>query len=537
MDPIRARRDFTSPSPRSPLASKPSGMLSRLSALFRLIHAALTLVRHDAVLPLEYQALYPWPARFVGRVLRVFARRAREDNPGERLARALEKLGPSYVKLGQVLATRGDVIGPRFARGLSRLQDRMPAFGMSEAQKILTEEFGAEPEDLFDTLGEPVAAASIAQVHKARLADGRDVAVKIIRPDIELRIARDIESLELGANLAERFFSASRRLEPVKFVETVSRSLRLETDLRLEAASATELAEASRSVEGFCIPDVIWERTSKRVLTTQWIDGIALTDEAGLDQASIDRTALAQLATRAFLGTALDHGVFHADMHAGNLFVDRDERLWAVDFGIMGRIGRDERRFLAQILHGFLTRDYLAAAKAHFAAGYVPKGHSIEDFASALRAVGEPIFGKTADEVPMSRVLLQLLEITEIFDMRLRPELIMLQKTMVQCEGVARMLDDRHDMWQASAPVVETWMKRELGPEGRLRDARLHLERVVEALGRLPGAIDTWAELGDEIRSGGLTLARSGSSGGRWVWVAALIAALAAGASIGWAFL
>ena len=481
-------------------------MIASTLSFFRLMRALLTLARHDAILPAEYQSVYPASARLLGRVMRLMARRDQASNPGERLARALEKLGPSYVKFGQILATRGDVIGERFARGLSRLQDKMPAFGDEEAREILVEEFGQPLDQLFTELGPPIAAASIAQVHKAVTAEGETVAVKILRPDIEMRIARDIRTLSLGAALAERFAPASRRLEPRKFVETVSRSLSLETDLRLEAAAASELGEASAVAEGYRIPQVDWERSSRRVLTTQWIDAIPLSDTDRIAASGIDRAALATRMTRAFLSTALDRGVFHADMHAGNLFAGEDGTLWAVDFGIMGRIGRDERRFLALILHGFLTRDYKAAARAHFAAGYVPAKHSVDDFASALRAVGEPIFGKRADEVPMSRVLLQLFEITDLFDMRLRPELVMLQKTMVQCEGVARMLDPRHDMWGAAAPVVERWMKRELGPEGRIRDLGEDLVRLHDAARRLPQAIDDWADVGAMLKAGELKL-------------------------------
>jgi ubiquinone biosynthesis protein len=481
-------------------------MISSLLSFLRLGRAAFVLARHDAILPAEYQSLYPAPARLIGSLSRLFARRDKASNPGERLARALEQLGPSWIKFGQVLATRGDVIGERFARGLSRLQDRLPPFADDEARAIVEAELDQPLDAVFSEFEAPIAAASIAQVHKARTVDGKIVAVKVVRPNIETRIERDIRSLSLAADLAERFVPAARRLEPRKFVATVGRALSIETDLRLEAAAASELAEAARAVDRYAIPEIIWPLSTRRILVTSWVNGIALTRLEDVDAAGIDRPALATTLTRAFLGTALDRGVFHADMHAGNLFVSEDGTLHAVDFGIMGRIGRAERRFLALILHGFLTRDYQAAAQAHFAAGYVPPSHSVEDFASALRAVGEPIFGKRADEVPMSRVLIQLFEITDLFDMHLRPELVMLQKTMVQCEGVARSLDPQHDMWAASAPVVEQWMKRELGPEGRVRDLGEDLRRLHEAARRLPDAIDDWAEIGAKLKAGELNL-------------------------------
>lgn len=481
-------------------------MLSDTLSLLRLLRALITLARHDAILPVEYQALYPAPARWLGSLTRLFSLRDKADNPGERLARALERLGPSYVKFGQVLATRGDVIGERFARGLARLQDKMPAFDEVEARTVFERELGKPIDEVFADFGPAIAAASIAQVHKARTLTGETVAVKIVRPDIEVRIARDVKALTLGARLAESLVPASKRLEPKKFVETVARSLELETDLRLEAAAGSELAEAAAAADQYTIPKIHWALSARKVLTTQWIDGIALSDHEALAASDIDKPALATTLARAFLGTALHRGVFHADMHGGNLFVRPDGTLVAVDFGIMGRIGRAERRFLALILHGFLTRNYKAAAEAHFAAGYVPAHHSVEDFASALRAVGEPIFGKQADEVPMSRVLLQLFEITELFDMRLRPELVMLQKTMVQAEGVARMLDPKHDMWAAAAPVVESWMKRELGPEGLARDFLEDLTRLRDAAKRLPDAIEDWAIIGEKLKSGELRL-------------------------------
>ncbi|MEE2565483.1 2-polyprenylphenol 6-hydroxylase [Hyphobacterium marinum] len=518
-------------------------MFRTLASFFRLTRAGLTLARHDAIFPAEYQAKFPAPVRGLGAFLRLFARRDREGSPGERLARALEKLGPSYVKFGQVLATRADIVGQDFARGLARLQDRMPAFDQKKAEAAVAAELGKPLSELFSEFHAPLAAASVAQVHRAVTTDGREVAVKVLRPGIEDRLAKDIRAMQLGAAIVENLSPASRRFEPRKFVDTVARATELETDLRLEAASASELAEASARAENYFIPEVDWPRSARRVLTTAWVDGIPLTDPDALDAAGIDRENLAITLTQSFLVCAMDRGVFHADMHAGNLFADRNGGLWAVDFGIMGRIGPGERRFLAQILHGFLTRDYVAAAEAHFRAGYVPARHSVADFAAALRAVGEPIFGKSADQVPMSRVLLQLFEITDLFDMRLRPELVLLQKTMVQSEGVSRALNPRHDMWAAAAPVVENWMRRELGPEGIARDAVDDLKALHASVRKLPSAIDDWAAAGAKIRSGEIrldddTLDRFAARGrkGAWVRFASYLAvAGAAGALAAWA--
>jgi len=490
----------TPPRQSGPRALNTILVFATLSNLARLTRAAWTLARHDAIFPAEYQAAFPAPARFLGRLARLIAIRERAANPGERLARALEKLGPSYVKFGQVLATRADVIGADFARGLSRLQDKMEPFPAQTARKSLEAELGAPLESLFSALGEPVAAASVAQVHRGVTTDGRDVAVKILRPGIETRIGRDIAALRLGARLAEGLFPKSRRLEPRAFVETVARSLTLELDLRLEGAAASELSEAAAAAENLHVPAVDWTRTARRVLTTEWVDAVPLTDMEAVRAAGIDTVQLARDLTDAFLSTALECGVFHADQHAGNLFAGRDGRLWMVDFGIMGRLGRAERRYLALILHGFLTRDYARAAEAHFAAGYVSEHHSRADFASALRAVAEPIFGKSARDVAMSRVLMQLFEITDLFDMRLQPQLVLLQKTMVQAEGVCRSLSPEHNMWEASAPAVERFMRAELGPEGRVRDLMRDLETLHDSLMRLPGALENLSKAAEAGR-------------------------------------
>ena len=474
-------------------------VITTLANLARLARAAWTLARHDAIFPVEYQQAFPAAARFLGRLARLIAIRDRADNPGERLARALERLGPSYVKFGQVLATRADVIGPRFAQGLARLQDKMDPFDTQTARKTIEAELSKPIDALFSDFAEPVAAASIAQVHKAVTVDGRTVAVKVLRPDVERRIKRDIAVLRLGAGLAEGLFPQSKRMEPKAFVETVARSLTLELDLRLEAASASELAEVAVVAQNFHIPEIDWSRSAKRVLTTEWIDAIPMTQMEAVKASGVDPVQLAADLTDAFLTTALERGVFHADLHAGNLFVGENGRLWAVDFGIMGRLGRAERRYLAEILHGFLTRDYDSAAQAHFAAGYVPGRHSRADFASALRAVAEPIFGKTASETPMSRVLLQLFEVTDLFDMHLQPQLVLLQKTMVQAEGVCRLLADEHNMWEASAPSVERFMRRELGPEARVRDALEELDRLKDAVLAMPETVEKMADMADRL--------------------------------------
>lgn len=458
--------------------------MASLGAYGRLFGAGWTLVRNDALLPRELDAFYSPAVRVLADALRLFATR-RQGRPGERLARSLEGLGPVAIKLGQLLSTRGDIFGRQFAEDLGHLKDRLAAFPMAQARAIVAQELGRPVDEVFASFSEPVAAASLAQAHDATLADGRRVAVKVLRPGIERRVAADSAVLELAARLLQRWAPPIRRLEPVKFADTVVRATELELDLRLEAAGADELAEVMAKDGYMSAPRVLWEGVGKRVLTLEWAEGLPLSDEAALSQPGLDRKVLADNLTRAFLAQALDHGVFHADLHEGNLFAAAPARLQAVDFGIMGRLGAVERRYLAEILWGFLQRDYPRVAQVHFDAGYVPSHHSVAAFAQALRAVGEPVFGQRANAVAMSRVLTQLFEITALYDMHLRPELVLLQKTMMTVEGVARRIDPEHDIWAASEPVVRRWIARELSPVSRVKQFAGEAETALRNIARM----------------------------------------------------
>lgn len=505
-----------------------------LGSYLGLIHAGLVLIRHDALLPREVEAALPPAARWVARLLRLGAGpQARPGRPGERLATALETLGPAAIKLGQVLSTRADVFGTGFAEDLGRLKDRLAPFPQAVAEAEVEKALGRPLGAFFRRFGPAVAAASIAQAHEAEWIDGRRVAVKVLRPGVERRVQRDIAALRLGAALIERAFRPARRLRPRAFVETVARSLALELDLRLEAAGASELGEIMARDSYMRAPAVVWEGVGRRVLTLEWAQGAALSDPASLARIGIDRSALALNLVRGFLAQALDHGAFHADLHEGNLFVAAPATVVAVDFGIIGRIGSKERRYLAEILWGFLQRDYRRVADVHFAAGYVPHFHEPAQFAQALRAVGEPIFGRAAADVSMGRLLSQLFEITALFDMRLRPELVLLQKTMVSVEGVARRLDPAFDIWAASAPVVERWISRELGPAARIRSVAETLLRRLEVLA---AGLDEAPRTPDEAA---VTVTRTPSAGETWAGRVALLlsgAALVLAASA-WAIL
>ncbi|RYE07285.1 MAG: 2-polyprenylphenol 6-hydroxylase [Hyphomicrobiales bacterium] len=472
--------------------TRPGNSDLSVSATFRLAHAGFVLAREGALSVIDVAALPPVMRTGV-RLGRLFERGAvRKRGPEDRLRTALDKLGPTYVKIGQTLATRPDIVGIDVAAHLALLQDKMAPFDAALVPVLLKDALGDNAVDL-TAISAPIAAASIAQVHSATLVAGglsKKVAVKILRPGIRARFRADIEAQYAGAALAERFVPALRRLRPTEIVKTLDRSARLELDLRLEAASISEMAENIKDDEGFVIPEVSWDHTAETVLTTSWVDGIPIRDLAALDAAGMDRKALARTLLQSFLRHAIRDGFFHADMHQGNLFADpKTGSIVAVDFGIMGRISHKERRFLADILYGFITRDYRMIAQRHFDIGYVPRHQSVDDFALALRSIGEPLQGRTASDISMAKVLGQLFATTELFEMQTRPELVLLQKSMVLAEGVSRSLDPALNIWTTAEPVVGDFVRREAGPLGRLEDLKDHAEVALNTIGRLPGLV------------------------------------------------
>jgi ubiquinone biosynthesis protein len=476
-------------------------MASTIGNLFRLARAGIVLAQHGvrfvpkgmkAPLALTLASWAVWPIA----VLTAPFRKTQSDKV--RVADALTDLGPSYIKLGQFLATRADVIGPELALDLSHLQDKLPPFPMKQAREAIEESLGGKLEYHFAEFEPAIAAASIAQVHRAEVVDNgvrRQVAVKILRPNIERRFRRDLDSYYFAARQIERFHPPSRRLRPVAVVDTLKRTTEIEMDLRLEAAAMSEMADnikADTSAEGalFRVPLVDWKRTQRRVLTSEWIDGIPIWDHGRLREAGHDLKALGVIVLRSFLRHAMHDGFFHADMHQGNLLIDGEGRVVAVDFGIMGRLGMKERRFLAEILHGLITRDYRRTAVVHLEAGYVPPHHSVEIFAQAMRAIGEPIHGRTAEEISMAELLGQLFAYTEVFDMQTRPELILLQKSMVIVEGVARSLDPGLNIWTAAEPVAKQWIEDNYGVAGRIRDAGEGAETMGKVLADVPRLLE-----------------------------------------------
>jgi ubiquinone biosynthesis protein len=526
------------------------------SHLLRLSRAGFVFAR-EGVLALVDTRPLPVSARALVAFGRLIERPTAKDGSG-RLSAALTRLGPTYVKLGQFLATRPDVVGQAIARDLESLQDKMAPFPQADAEATIAAAFGQPVSATFASFGPPVAAASIAQVHKATISarprdpptpasrasaglesaeaqgakaesgdpgpqstesaavdsrlrgnerqrdaplpqESEAVAVKVLRPGVERRLRSELESFFFAARKAEARSLEAQRLRLVEVVATLARSVAIEMDFRLEAAALSEMAENTRADADFRVPTVDWNRTAREVLTLEWVDGTPLNDHVALAAAGYDLPALGRKVIQSFLRHALRDGFFHADMHPGNLFVDREGRLVAVDFGIMGRLGPKERRFLAEILYGFITRDYHRVAQVHFDAGYVPPHHSVENFAQAIRAIGEPIHNRTAEEISMAKLLQLLFEVTGLFDMRTRPELLLLQKTMVVVEGVGRSFDPRLDMWKTAEPVVREWIERNLGPAGRLEDAAEGAGEIGRFLSQVPGLLTRAAQLADQI--------------------------------------
>jgi ubiquinone biosynthesis protein len=461
--------------------------------IFLLVRTGATLERNGAMADIMQALEAPRAARIALRALawpfKWLGYRGDESLPP--VARALTAMGPAYIKFGQILSTRPDVVGGDLALQLRLLQDKLPPFPIETAQATVAYELGRPSDEVFSEFSEPVAAASIAQVHRAQLVDGdRDVAVKVLRPGIERAFRRDIDTFYFAAGLVAKFLPGSRRLRPVEVIEHFESTVLGELDLRLESASASEFADNTQNDAGFRLPQVLWNHSSRRVMTMTWADGINAGDVAALRAAGHDMTGLSQRVIQLFLSHALRDGYFHADMHHGNLKIAPNGDIIAYDFGIMGHIDEYTRRVYAEILYGFIKRDYQRVAEVHFEAGYVPADRDVDEFARALRAVGEPIFGMDASRISMGKLLAYLFEVTERFGMETRTELILLQRTMVVVEGVARTLDPRMNIWDAAKPVVERYIAESIGPRAVARD----LAKTARVLARFGPRLPALAE-------------------------------------------
>lgn len=458
-------------------------MTATATHLWRLLKWGRTLARHGALRGIERDPNTPAAVRRLCRIARFGARTP--DTPA--YADALQAIGPPAIKFGQTLATRPDLIGEAAAADLVRLQDAVPPLPFAAVEKAMAASFGRPLSALFASINPvPVGAASIAQVHRAVTTEGVTVAVKVLRPGIEEEFARAIDTYEWTAAHLEAMGGELKRLQPRLVIETFKRWTARELDLRREAASASELAEAMTAEPDFIVPKIDWQRTTGRVMTLEWIDGIKLSNRAALIAAGHDPARLAHILVHAFLRQAIAEGFFHADLHQGNLFAIPGGKIAAIDFGIMGRIDRRARVWLAEILYGLITGNYRRVAEIHFEAGYVPPHHNVGEFATALRAVGEPMRGLAVKDMSVGNMLDGLFNITRDFDMKTQPHLLLLQKTMVMVEGVATALDPDINMWETSAPFVREWIRTELGPEAFVAD---RLVTDLRTLSRLPQLI------------------------------------------------
>jgi ubiquinone biosynthesis protein len=495
---------------------------------WRLLKWGRILARHGALKGIERDPNTPAAVRRLVRVARLGARVPAVP----RYADAFQAIGPAAIKLGQTLATRPDIVGDVAATDLLRLQDQLPPVPYSVIHAALTASLGRDPAQLFASIeAVPVGAASIAQVHRAVTTDGRTVAVKVLRPGVEEDFARAIDTYQWAAAQLESMSTEARRLRPRLTVENFRRWTLRELNFRREAASASELAESMTAEPDFTVPAIDWQRSTAKVLTIEWVDGIKLSDRPALVAAGYDLPHLARTLVSAFLRQAIAEGFFHADMHQGNLFALPGNRIAAIDFGIMGRIDRRARVWLAEILYGLITGNYKRVAEIHFEAGYVPSHHNVAEFATALRAVGEPMRGLPVKDMSIGMMLDGLFSITRDFDMVTQPHLLLLQKTMVMVEGVATSLDPDINLWDAAAPFVREWIRTELGPEAYVADRLVADLRTLAGLPELVRRIEAhFPAPGGEPPAPPLAEIAPAGIG---VWGYALVAALSAGAAVG----
>jgi ubiquinone biosynthesis protein len=474
---------------------------ARLFTIFR------TLARHDALFPLKDAGVAP-ALLFASKLL---VAKSSTGRPGERLAKAFQELGPTFIKLGQILSTRPDILGEEVTADLAELRDRLPPFPGSIAKDIVVRELDAPLDSLFSSFDEaPIAAASIAQVHFAVTSEGQPVAVKVLRPGIEVSFTRDLELMRLVAREVERRRPEYRRLRPLEVVRTFEEAVRIEMDFRLEGAAADELAENFKDDPTYRVPSIDWRRTARRVLTQARIEGMPIDEIASLRAAGLDPQDIVRKAAEIFFKQVFRDGFFHADQHPGNLFVAPDGAIVAVDFGIMGRLDKRTRRYLGEMLKAFLERDYRRVAEVHFEAGYVPADKSVDAFAQACRAIAEPIFDRPQNEISIARLLAQLFRVTETFEMETQPQLLLLQKTMLMAEGVGRTLAPQANMWSLAQPLIEQWERDYFGPEARIAIA---LNEMAQGLTRLPGLVSNIEKSAQIIAQGGL--AGGGVAGSR----------------------
>ena len=424
--------------------------------IINLVPALRAIISEESLIPKNNQNKVPFLFKTLKLLLFV------KKNKNTDLSKTLRKLGPTWIKLGQFLSTRPDIIGKDLSDKLKKLQDKVEPFTITKAKEILQKEFKEDYEDIFIEIMPSKAAASIAQVHKGKVKlnnEKYDVAVKILRPNIEREIKRDLRNFFVTAKIMERFSKEAKRLRLVEVVKTLAESLSMEIDLRLEAAAQSEIRENIINDDYFNVPDVYWDLTRKNILISDWVDAIPAKDMNKITEEGFNKKKIGKNILKTFLTTSIRDGLFHADMHQGNLFIEKEEKIIAVDFGIVGHLDFESKQYLNNILLGFINRDYDKIANVHFEAGYVPETEDKKKFAQALRSIGEPIQGKEASDISIGNLLTQLFEITNQFNMKTQPQLLLLQKTMVVVEGVAREYDPNLNIWTESEPILNELSK------------------------------------------------------------------------------
>lgn len=425
---------------------------------------------------------------------------------GYALVEALQALGPVYVKLGQTLAVRADIVGNEVAQCLRTLQDDLPPFSGDVAVAIIEQQFGQPLTELFADFDiTPVAAASIAQVHKATTKDGQSVAVKVLRPHVIDQFNTEIDFFyAIAHKLVKNTKNPEiQRLNPIQVVDTFAVWVRLETDLYMEAAAAAEFAKNTQDEHYFQVPAVHWSLTGERVLTLDWVDGVRIDDIEGLQRMGVTRDHVIRVASQQFLKQIFEHGFFHGDMHPGNMIVRPDGVLSPVDFGIMGRLDWDTRYFLADTLYGFLQQDYDLVAKAHFDYGVFGGIQDQQLFKQALVSVGEPYKNLPLKDINIAQLMARLFKITRDFNMQVQPQLLLMQKTLLVAEGVGRILNDRVNMWALSQDLIADWMKKHRGVQGRIKH---QTTKALQALQAIPPTVDKIQSYVDQATKSGITL-------------------------------
>ncbi len=463
-----------------------------LKKIFILLRIARRLAISDAV---EIISRIHRPPLIIKVLLNIFAfsfsKKNDQSNKSDedKLCESIQGMGTTFIKLGQFLATRPDIIGEDVSKKLEKLQDRLPPFTMQEAKNILKESLGNDNFKSILNLSDPVAAASIAQVHKAQINENgviKDVAIKILRPEIRKVFNEEIDALMLLAYIIQSTITKTKRLKLVEVVFLLKEITNHEMDLRFEAAAANEFAENTKNDSGFFVPKIYWNYTSEKVLTLDWVDGVSIREKDLINDKNIDVKNIASNIIQHFLRHAVRDGFFHADMHQGNLFINESGQIVPIDFGIMGRIDKINRRYLAEILFGFIQRDYKKVAEVHLVAGLVPNNVNVDELAQALRSIGEPIFGQSVKDISGGKLLKQLFDITEKFNMQTQPQLLLLQKTMVVVEGVARKLNPETNIWETSRPVLEKWLRETKDPINNFTETLKDSAEVLKKLPELP---------------------------------------------------